>query len=147
MDVYNEEIRRIADQDRYHQLNFSSFDEHGTVECRLLPMFRRASLGVAAVQELLDIYEVFLHNPAAHGFAEHSGTIIRPNLADLMTPYVNSTSFELELPNAFTHTSSREIELSEVQPVADGMVRIALPVNSPITLDALAEAVRLRRAA
>jgi hypothetical protein len=51
------------------------------------------------------------------------------------------------LPNAFTHTSSREIELSEVQPVADGMVRIALPVNSPITLDALAEAVRLRRAA
>lgn len=143
---YDAEIN-IARQDRYHQLNFNAFGDHGTVECRLLPMFRRSSLGVAAVQELLDIYETYLHNPVARGFTEHNAQCLTAQLADLMTPYVNNTVQELEVPEPFVRSTTRELELSEVQPVGEGMVRIAMPINNPITLDALAQAVRLRRAA
>lgn len=144
---YDAPIERIAGQDRYHQLNFSSFGDHGTVECRLLPMFRRASLGVAAVQELLDIYETYLHNQEAQGFTWHSGEVLRPTLADIAEAYHFADTAELEVPAPFIRAETREIELTEVLPVGEGMVRIAMPINSPITLDALAEAVRLQRRA
>lgn len=49
--------------DRYHQLNFSAWREHRTVECRLLPMFRDPLLGVMAIIELLSIYHDFLVAP------------------------------------------------------------------------------------
>jgi hypothetical protein len=52
----------IQRMDRYHQLNFSAYSEHKTVECRLLPMFRTQSLAVAAVVELVEIIEDFLAN-------------------------------------------------------------------------------------
>lgn len=46
---------------RYLQLNFTSFEEHSTVECRMLPMFQNAWVAVSAVSELVDIYETWLH--------------------------------------------------------------------------------------
>jgi hypothetical protein len=137
----------IRQMDRYHQLNFSSFEDHGTVECRLLPMFRRASLGVAAVQELIDIYETYLNSPTDYGFTAHSGEALRNQVEDLCSPYVYLRQEELEILPAFIISSVSEIELNDILPVAEGMVRIAMPVNSPITLDALAQAVQLRRTA
>lgn len=50
----------VTRMDRYRQLNFSSLDRHHTVECRLLPMFQSARLGVSAVERLINIYESWL---------------------------------------------------------------------------------------
>lgn len=130
-------------QDRYSQLNFSAWVDHKTVECRLLPMFRRASLGVAAVQELLCIYEDYLANPAAHGvvFPENTTSLVAP--AVLKHEYKR----EMEFSELLSSSLAREMELTEVQPPADGMVRIAIPVNNAITIQTLADAVRRARAA
>jgi hypothetical protein len=47
-------------RDRYCQLNFCSWNEHRTIECRLLPMFRDSKLAVAAVYYLCEIFEEWL---------------------------------------------------------------------------------------
>lgn len=47
---------------RYRAINFQSFDEHKTVEFRLLPMFQKGNLAVSAVEQLVDIVESFLQN-------------------------------------------------------------------------------------
>ncbi len=127
-------------QDRYHQLNFGAWADHKTIECRMLPMFRRASLGVAAVQELLTIYEDFLNS-------EH--LVMPQNTTTLTVPATlkHESKYELELVPMLEHKGARDMELYEVIPPAEGMVRIALPVNNPILLQTLAEAVRARRAA
>lgn len=46
--------------DRYRQLNFKAWDEHKTVECRMLPMFKEARLAYSALVELVSIYEDWL---------------------------------------------------------------------------------------
>lgn len=45
---------------RYKAINFQSFENHGTVEFRLLPMFQKGNLSVGAVETLVDIVETFL---------------------------------------------------------------------------------------
>lgn len=47
-------------QDRYKAINFLAFENHGTVEFRLLPMFQKGNLSVGAVETLVDIVETFL---------------------------------------------------------------------------------------
>jgi hypothetical protein len=44
---------------RYAQLNYC-FRLHGTIECRLMPVFKQARIAVSAVQEILSCYEDFL---------------------------------------------------------------------------------------
>lgn len=141
-------ITRTVDyqsQDRYSQLNFSAWSDHKTLECRLLPMFKRTSLGVAAVQELLAIYEDFLHAADTHldmptyDTANYGGLAVAPIKEVMPTK-------ELEIVPMREAATSFTMELSEVLPPAEGMVRIALPVNQQITLTALASAVRQRRA-
>jgi hypothetical protein len=46
--------------DRYTQLNFCSFSNHGTLECRLLPMFADVDISVSALRQLMDIYTAWL---------------------------------------------------------------------------------------
>lgn len=132
----------INRMDRYAQLNFSAFSEHGTVECRLLPMFKRASLGVAAVQELVNIYETYLADPATHGHAgfDSIAAFEAPNIKpEVLTPQA------LDMPVIYAHSSKREMELSEVLPPKPDHVRIAVAVNQPITLESLARVVRARQ--
>lgn len=45
--------------DRYTMLNFV-WGLYGTIECRVLPMFKSAEIGQAAVHEILNIYEGYL---------------------------------------------------------------------------------------
>ncbi len=68
--------------ERYTQLNFC-FRKHGTLECRLLPMFNTPAVSVAAVDYLLSIYDEFLSQPesampitavAVAGIANHQTT-------------------------------------------------------------------------
>lgn len=49
---------------RYTMLNFHSWEKHGTIECRMLPMFQDKEVGIAAIRELADIYDTYLsENP------------------------------------------------------------------------------------
>lgn len=45
---------------RYTMLNFHSWEKHGTVECRLLPMFQDRVVGIAAIRQLSNIYNTYL---------------------------------------------------------------------------------------
>jgi hypothetical protein len=46
---------------RYTQLNYC-FKVHGTIECRLFPVFKQPRIAASAVQELLSIYEDYLRD-------------------------------------------------------------------------------------
>lgn len=46
---------------RYTQLNFSAWHKHRTVESRLLPMFSTVDITLSSVQEMSDIYNLFLN--------------------------------------------------------------------------------------
>lgn len=45
---------------RYKAINFQAYDEHKTVEFRMLPMFQKGNLAVNAVEQLVDIVETYL---------------------------------------------------------------------------------------
>lgn len=45
--------------DRYHQLNFC-YSKHHTLECRMLPMFQDASIGIRAMRFLVQMTEKWL---------------------------------------------------------------------------------------
>jgi hypothetical protein len=62
--------------DRYRHINFLAYGEHQTVEFRLLPMFRSAALGVAAVEELAAIVESYLAGAAMHH--EATSGVVQP---------------------------------------------------------------------
>lgn len=47
--------------ERYTMLNFA-WSRYGTIECRLFPMFKKAHIAKAAVQELLATYEDYLRD-------------------------------------------------------------------------------------
>lgn len=134
----------VRNMDRYAQLNFGAFGEHRTVECRLLPMFKRASLGVAAIQELLDIYETFLHNPEQYGHAGFSRSAL---FAPTSTEPVKLAPKELEMHPEIKYTKALEMELTEAPPVPEGHVRVAMAVNQPITIQGLVDTIRARNVA
>lgn len=132
--------------ERYEQLNFTAWTGHKTIECRLLPMFRRSSLAVAAIQELVSIYEDFLADPLAHGVVMPDFRDVGIDTGFLVADKVTD-SFELAVPQSFAFTSRVELELEELPPPAANMVRITLPVNQPITVEALTGRLRALRAA
>lgn len=109
--------------DRYAQLNFAAWNEHKTVECRLLPMFRKQSLAVAAVNELLSIFEDYLAQDFGPQLYTENVVLAIPDFKK----YEQKMEFELPsfTPIKFIHT----IEINELPPVAKGMKRIALPTG------------------
>lgn len=65
---YNEYCQRGFDpNDRYQQVNFASYREHGTIECRLLPMFRKSELAVKATVSLILCYHSYLSDQSVTG--------------------------------------------------------------------------------
>lgn len=135
--MINEYSSVMCDGERYQQLNFNAWGGHRTLECRLLPMFRRSSLAVAAVQELLSIYQDYLECPEAHGYTwlEAEAGVDSGYLVGVKE---HSETFELDIPELQTHASTETFELAELPPVPEGRRRIALPANQPITVEALA---------
>jgi len=115
---------RLTNTDRYFQLNFSAYGEHKTVECRLLPMFVNQALSVSAIQELIDIYQVFLASPEAYGLTLPEQGIDIP-AAEMQAQIIEQ---ELEVPVAYTLVlDRRELELEDILPPAPGMLRVAIP--------------------
>lgn len=93
---------------RYKAINFQSFESHGTVEFRLLPMFQKGNLGVLAVENLVDIVETFLQNYSL------DADIVPPPVkvcgdAILMDP----VDLDFEVPVTEYPTVTGEVELSE----------------------------------
>jgi hypothetical protein len=142
----NEVSRTMTGCERYSQLNFSAFERHKTMECRLLPMFRRSSLGIAAVKELVLIVEDYLADPEAHGFVWADAHPVGLD-EGLLAPRgrEHKESFALDLPPLLTHSETAALEMGELEPPMAGLARIAMPTNRPITLESLA--ARLRKAA
>lgn len=104
----------ITRMNRYHQLNFSAWSEHKTVECRLLPMFRKASLAVSAVKELVDIFEDFLADPEGCGLVIPSEDISLP--IPQLTPYV--TEYHIDESDLSHLKSELSMDLGEVASLA-----------------------------
>lgn len=125
---------RIQDMDRYHQLNFAAYEEHGTVECRLLPMFRTSSLAVSAVQELISIYEDFLADPIGCGLVMPSHELTSPPVDIRYEPIIIGMEID-EVPE-FTTRAVLEIEAdTDPAPKPAGMIRTyAGPVEAGLTL-------------
>ena len=145
----NEDVLRdMTSCDRYSQLNFGAYPSHKTLECRLLPMFRRSSLGVAAVQELVSIYEDFLAKPEAFGlvFPDFTDAGVHESLVQGYKFTLDPVEVELSVESR-RHEQVYEIELTEITPPAENMVRIALPVNQAITVEALSTRLAALRAA
>lgn len=103
--------------DRYHQLNFSAYSEHETVECRLLPMFRHARLAVSAVQELIAIYEDYLNDPA---LALPSSDVVLPDFVE--TEEAVEVKY-MDAPIDLVEAVTRELEVDEYTPPDPEMVR------------------------
>lgn len=65
----------LSQTNRYLQLNFLAYEAHGTVECRLLPLFQSARLAVSAMEHLLWIYESFLAEADERVFSKAARTV------------------------------------------------------------------------
>lgn len=119
-----DEPRWLTNMDRYHQLNFSAYNEHKTVECRLLPMFVNQTLAVLAIQELIDIYQTFLTNPEEHGLTL---PVLDVAVEEDFLP-AQIVVREVEIPAAMViEMSPLELEISEPPSPAPGMVRVVVP--------------------
>lgn len=113
---------------RYYQLNFISLAVHGTVECRLLPMFRDARLGVLAVEKLISIYETFLAESDERVYAKASTktAVVLPGPMSTLRSDVKVQMPELPGPEPEAMALSAPLyELSEVLP---GFVRVPLAI-------------------
>jgi hypothetical protein len=111
-------------QDRYKQLNWAAWREHKTIECRLLPMFRRQSLAVSAAQELIDIYETYL--------AQDLGEKLHKENVQLPKPNFKSHREKREWDDFKPHKEVIKYEccMEDLPPVKTGMIRIAYPTGA-----------------
>ncbi len=126
--------RDVTACDRYVQLNFNAWSEHETVECRMLPMFAKQSLGVSAVQELISIYETFLATKAAECLPpELDVEVDAPDLAPSIT---NAT---IDVQDLITSAKSFEMELADVLPPRPGTIRIPAGLADTLTLSEIRE--------
>lgn len=84
---------------RYQQLNFTSFARHGTIECRMLPLFRDARLAIAALEELISIYENFLEVHATEYLARFDREAAL-DLSTLPETITRHAEYEIDTPEA-----------------------------------------------
>jgi hypothetical protein len=110
--------------DRYTQMNWSSWDRHGTVECRLLPMFIDSKLGVSAVTHLVTMIEDWL--------ATGANVLTMPEVDltanDCSAPDLTyAAAYEIETPDPVVEGAAYTLELEELPPVSPGYLRVAVP--------------------
>jgi hypothetical protein len=81
--------------ERYAQLNYC-YNFHGTLECRLLPMFRKALDAVKAIRYVLNTYILFLQSFDWEAFsADHSAEAELPE-EEPRAPWTAPYEFTLE---------------------------------------------------
>ncbi len=115
-------LHRLTSMDRYSQLNFSSWRKgFGTLECRMLPMFKHAQLGVLALEELIRIYETWLNGEGAEAIARMSTKVALPSEAGTVT---DTLELEREVPGVLASTTEAGTALYPDAPPQDGYVRV-----------------------
>lgn len=120
--------------DRYRQLNFLAWNEHKTIECRLLPMFRSARLAYSALVELVSIYEDWLAG---------IGTIHTRSLTNgeysaalgQMTPVQSSAELDLSPYLGTPNHASVGFEVAELPPVPADCRRVCTTPTMRAQLD------------
>lgn len=129
------ELARPFSGDRYRQLNFTSWEKHNTVECRLLPMFREARLALSAITELITIYEDWL-NGACDAYLP---TAVAGDRVDDVEPtqWADAGVIDAELFEAKAEMTAG-LEIAELPPVAEGHRRVVMTANQASALRILA---------
>lgn len=61
---------------RYTILNWHAWKKHGTLECRLLPMFADKDTAISAVTKLADIYDNYLNSHEFESVVIESNTLV-----------------------------------------------------------------------
>ena len=117
----NEEITNPYVDDRYRQLNFTSWGSHKTLECRLAPMFKNAQLGVSYVVELLSIYRDFL---LGENGDEVSWPAVKAEVENVQ--FVHNEAESVEFVDLVQNTTKVVVTIPELPPLEPGHRRIAL---------------------
>lgn len=136
---------RFGRVDRYRQINFAAWHEHKTVEFRLLPMFRHARIGVAAVWHLVSLLNEWFSTagavlpPFADVTAELSpGENPLEGVGDVVTiPVVDD-----DVAAPFVLDLIAQEGVTEPGPVLEGHERVALTKAQLETLQALFPQIR-----
>lgn len=106
--------------DRYMQLNFTAYEEHKTVECRLLPMFTQSALAYSAIQHLIWIYESWLSRPGVDDF------LVVPTESTRPSSYDARYTSEVEMPEPRADVLAIVCEMPVFDPPPEGQRRVAL---------------------
>jgi hypothetical protein len=119
----------VTGTQKYSQVNFSAWLKQKTVEYRSLPMFRKASLGVSAIKELITIYEDFL--ASEHGDFDKVAPkiVVSPSakeIEELTAKNPKKIVGVIEWAPIKT-AIVRDIEVILPPPVAPGARRVAIP--------------------
>jgi hypothetical protein len=112
---------RGRDGVRYAHLNFC-YSLHGTVECRLLPMFKDKTIAAKAIQELLSIYSDYLATCSTED-EEHAVTVAEA--ADDTVTEVLDFEVDLDLSD-YVEVMDREIPVfpTLMEPVPSNVARM-----------------------
>lgn len=118
----NVEVSDPCCDDRYRQLNFTSYERHKTLECRMLPMFRNAAHAVSAVQKLIQIYENWLGTE----YDAQVGPVVKEHNVALHADIKQNRELDLSRFLKPTVRTEKEITIVAVEPVKPGWRRIVL---------------------
>lgn len=111
----------IVDMNRYNQLNFSAWNEHQTVECRLLPLFRDLKLAVSAVQLLVDMFDDWVKGP---GMAALAANVYGATFsAQTLTTEIYGEA-EIEIPPPVSEAFDLQMDTYATPEPDEGMKRI-----------------------
>lgn len=139
------DLERLYRADRYRQLNFTSWNEHKTVECRLLPMFKEARLALSAITELVNIYEDWLAGAALIMLPKVEYTEVT-SIAAYEHKFSDIGEIDV-ITSVSQFYRTTELEVTELQPVSSGYTRIALSEGGLETLRQLISQITERSAA
>lgn len=120
---HNIDVTDILNDDRYRQINFSSWTRHKTVECRMLPMFREGAWAVGAVQKLIEIYETWLNKEY---YAQVAPLDVRHEQAIDVTPKREVAELDLTKWLPKTVIKSEQVNYKVPGPVKAGCQRVAI---------------------
>ncbi len=97
--------------DRYLAINFKAYQEHKTVEFRLLPMFQKGNLATAAVEQLVDIVESYLQKAAFDTDISAPPTKISKNANEPVE--MEPVNLDFDIPVNYYAPVEGEVELAD----------------------------------
>lgn len=113
-------------EERYTMMNFNAWHKHGTIECRLLPMFQEKQVALSAIAKLASIYDTFL---SMHGFVpitlEGSSNVVGKEVVE---EYAYQTPDTTPQYTEFTTTAPRHVPTGDdIYYAIDGAQNDMLP--------------------